>query len=48
MKFYPEASKYFWKIDAIMFDTEGKKAAILHFEVSIFEYVDRNRKQERG
>lgn len=41
--FYSEAPKYFFRVAAAVVDKEGKKGLTLHFELLVFEYVERNR-----
>ncbi|XP_065208980.1 uncharacterized protein LOC135837584 [Planococcus citri] len=48
MLFYSEAAKYYFKAEGILYDKDEKKAGIVFFEVGVFEYVERNRKQDKG
>lgn len=41
--FYSETPKFFFQITASSVNKEGKKDLTFHFEMLVFEYVERNR-----
>ncbi len=45
MKFYPEAIKYYFRIQAEGLDDKDRITFGLFFEVMFFQYIERNRKK---